>query len=615
VGPSFVIERLEFQRGDVWYARHFRGLVTFLVGHSKAGKSTALEALLYPLGLLSATVMPEVRSCAYVRLVFRIAGTRWQATRSGSNPRARVSLKNLDDKDGIEHLLPVASTKPGETTAGAFVQDLLGLPAAVRGATRVGLDDFYGTVMALRQNTIASEFLGGGKDEARILALEVILGLWNEDLAGLEKNASEATSRYRAARSALAAFKKLRDSGALADPASVRAMYEQKQREHRAATERWQQADAALKTAIGEAGRLVALHKAAEAERRRTAKQVVAVHGRLNGATADHARAEGQLAELLKPGAQDCTCCGQPLPEREPGLCRQCGRPHEGAANQREQQIAAARAKVERLRLRLRTLEEAALAAAAEAAKADTAATEALAARDAYDEGHLQPARKAAQQAEKEAHGLSRDVAQLKERLDSADYISAQEKAIQTAKEQMEAAQAARDAAVTAHDVRRKEVTARWSEFFLARLQQINPDVETAFIDPSDFTTRVKERDTADKTFAESSVAGSPKVATNVALLLALRDLGRVDPAVRVPPLMIIDSPLAGLGAQGLDHATGLRLIDTLIDIADDASPDGYACQVIAATNDPLPRLYPGVREIRIDTDNRFFDHAPRRDR
>ncbi|WP_395577293.1 hypothetical protein [Streptomyces sp. BK79] len=612
MGPSFVIERLEFQRGDVWYARHFKGLVTFLVGHSKAGKSTALEALLYPLGLMTATIMPEVRSCAYVRLVFRIAGTRWQATRSGTNLRARVSLKNLDEKHEIEHLLPVTSTRPGETTASAFVQDLLGLPSAVRGATRVGLDDFYGTVMALRQNTIASQFLGGGKDEARILALEVLLGLWNEDLADLEKYASEATSRFRAARAALAAFKKLRDSGALADPASVRAMYEQKQREHRAATQRWQQADAALKTAIGESGRLVALHKAAELERRRTAKQVVAAHGRLNGATAEHARAEGQLAELLKPRSQDCTCCGQPLPDREPGLCRQCGRPREGAADQCEQQIAAARAKVERLRLRLRTLEEAALAAAAEAAKADTAAAEALAARDAYDEGHLQPARKAAQQAEKEAHGLSRDVAQLKERLDSADYISAQEKAIQTAKEQMEAAQAARDAAVTAHDVRRKEVTARWSEFFLARLQQINPDVETVFIDPNDFTTRVKERHTADKTFAESSVAGSPKVATNVALLLALRDLGRVDPAVRVPPLLIIDSPLAGLGAQGLDHATGLRLIETLIDIADDASPDGYACQVIAATNDPLPRPYPGVREIRIDTDNRFFDHAPR---
>lgn len=122
-----------------------------------------------------------------------------------------------------------------------------------------------------------------------------------------------------------------------------------------------------------------------------------------------------------------------------------------------------------------------------------------------------------------------------------------------------------------------------------ARLQQINPDVETAHINPVDFTTRDKEQHTADKTFAESSVAGSPKVATNVALLLALRDLGRADPGVRVPPLLVIDSPLAGLGGQGLDHDTGLRLIDALIDTADDSSPDGYACQVIAATNDPLP--------------------------
>ncbi len=63
--------------------------------------------------------------------------------------------------------------------------------------------------MALRQNTIASDFLGGGKDAARVLALEVVLGMWNEELAGLEKNASEAESRHRAARSVLVQFKKL----------------------------------------------------------------------------------------------------------------------------------------------------------------------------------------------------------------------------------------------------------------------------------------------------------------------------------------------------------------------------------------------------------------------
>jgi DNA repair exonuclease SbcCD ATPase subunit len=608
VGPSFVIEKLEFQRGDVWLARFIRGLATFLVGHSGAGKSTALEALLYPLGLTTATIMPEVGACQQIRLTFRVAGTRWQATRSGSNPRARVSVRNLDDD--TERSLPVRSAKAGEVTAGAFIQGLLGLPRAARGATRVDLDDYYNTVLALRQHTIASAFLGGGKDEERVLVLEAILGLWDADLAGLEKNAAETTSRFNKARAELTAFKKLRDKGGLSDPDRVRSDYEQKQREHAAAANAWQKAAAALNSAVGEHGRLIALHKAADADRRKRARQASAAHERLQAATAEHARAEGVLGELLTPPAEDCTRCGRPLPEREPGLCRQCGQACQDTAGQRERNIAAARAKAERLRLKLRRLEEALAAALAAAEHSEDAAAAALTERDAYDQHGLQPARTVAQQAEKCAHGLSRDVAQLKQWLESSDFITVQQQVIDAAKACMETAKDARDAALTAHEVRRKEIVARWTELFLARLQQINPDIETAYIDPTDFTTRVKERGHPEKTFTESSVAGSPRVVINVALLLALRDLGRIDSAVRVPPLVIIDSPLADLGA--VDQATGLRLVDTLIDVAGAPSSDGYACQVIAAINDPLPRPYPGVREIPVDTDNRFFDHAPR---
>ncbi|MFG2440992.1 hypothetical protein [Streptomyces sp. NPDC048508] len=585
-------------------------MVTFLVGPSKAGKSTALEALLYPLGLTT-TVMPEVRACEQIRLVFRVAGTRWRATRSGKESRARVLLENLDAPGELGRSLPVSSTKAEETTVGGFVQGLLQLPAASRGATRIGLDDFYGTVLALRQATIASEFLGGARDTARILALEVVLGLWNHDLAGLEKNASEAENRHRTARSALTQFKKLRDTGALADPDSVRAECEQKQQEHRVAAERLQVFSIELTAAIGEHGRLAALHKAAEQHRRKTAKQAQSLQDRLSGLMADLARAEGRLAALLVPQAQNCTRCRQALPDREPGLCRQCGQQHTGAEDRLEQQRSALRTEVERLRLKMSDAQDSASAAAGGAADAESAAAGTLAARDAYDRDRLAPAHGAAHQAEKEAHGLSRDVAQLKRRLEDADYITAQKTVIEAAKQEMEAAQGARDAARNAQDVRRKEVTGRWSELFLARMQQINPAVENACIDPQDFTSRVKERDEAAKTFPESSVAGGPKVATDVGMLLWLRDLGRRDPAVRVPPLLVIDSPLAGLGATGADHDTSLRLIDTLISVADDPSADGYACQVIAATNDPLPRPYPGVREIRIDDGHRFFDHAP----
>lgn len=610
MGPSFVVERLEFLRDGVWRVRCFTGLVTFLVGHSNAGKSTAIETLLYPLGLTTARIMPEVRGCQEIRLTFRVAGTRWQATRKGAEPQARVLIKNLDDKNDIGRPLPVASAS-GEVTAGAFVQDLLGLPAASRGTARLTLDTLYGTVMALRQTTIASEFLGGVKDNARILVLEVILGLWSEALADLEKNASEAESQHRAAQAALNQFKRLRDSGALTNPSETLREYDQRQLEHKTAAERAQAANAALSTTVGEHGRLVALHEAAEQHRRKTAKQAEDARARLNRTTADLARAEGVLSGLLSTPAVECSGCGQELPEREPGQCRQCGQALHGAEDRREKTLASARAKADRLRLDLSGLQEAAAAAGQAADAAEDAAAQALALRDGYERDHLAPARQAAQRAEKEAFGLSRDVAQLKKQIDNADYIKAQAQVITEAKARMKATQGARDTAKNADEVRRKEVTGLWSEFFLKRLQQINPAVETAFIDPADFTTRVKERDEADKSFDDSSVGGNPKAVTNIALLLALRDLGRCDAKVRVPPLLIIDSPLSGLGSTGLDHETSLRLIDTLISVAADPAADGYGCQVIAATNDPLPRAYPGVREIRIDTANRFFDHAP----
>ncbi|MEU7646361.1 hypothetical protein [Streptomyces huasconensis] len=610
MGPSVVMEKLEFQRGEDWHVQYLRGLVTFLVGHSGAGKSTALEALLYALGLTTAKIMPAVAACHQVRLTFRVAGVRWQATRSGSNPRARVSLKNLDDEDEIEHSLPVKSTKAGEVTAGAFVQDLLGLPAASRGATRLTLDSYYNTVLALRQNTIASAFLGGGKDEERILVLEAILGLWDTGLAGLEKSAAEAESHFKGAKAELAAYKKVLAKGGISDPDRVRSAFEQKQREHARASETWQKTDAALKAAMGEHGRLVVLHKAADGDRRKAGKVASAAYGKLKAAAAEHGRAEGALGESLTLPAENCTCCGQPLPEREHGLCRQCGQSCQDGTGHRGGKIATARAKVERLRLKLRNLEDALAAATAAADRAEDVAAAALKDRDLYDQGQLQPARIAAQQAEKLAHGLSRETARLKEWLDSSDYLVKQQIVIDAAKAQMERAQEARDTALAAHEARRKEIVGHWTELFLVRLRQINANIETAYIDPADFTTRIKERNEPDKVFADCSVMGSPKVVTNVAILLSLRDLGRLDTGVRVPPLLIIDSPLADLGA--VDRATGERLIGALIDVASDTSSDGYACQVIAATNDPLPRPYPEVREIPVSTTRRFFDHAPR---
>ncbi|RPK37019.1 hypothetical protein EES39_31180 [Streptomyces sp. ADI92-24] len=355
--------------------------------------------------------------------------------------------------------------------------------------------------------------------------------------------------------------------------------------------------------------RQLALHKAADADRRKAGKQTTVAHEKLQttvaheklqSATAEHARAKGALSELLAPLPGDCTRCGHVLPEREAGLCQQCGQSCPDGDSHHERKIATARAKAEHLQQKLRRLEDALATATAAADRAEDAAAAALTSRDTYDQDHLQPTRSTAQQAEKAAHGLSWDAARLKEWLDSSDYLGKQQIIIDNAKAESEKAAAARDTALTAHEVRRKEIVGRWTELFLTRLKQINPDVETAYIDPADFTTRVKKRDNPDKTFQDSSVMGSPRAIINVAALPALRDLGRADPSVRVPPLLIIDSPLADLGA--VDQATGHRLIDTLIDVASDTSADGYACHVIAATNDPPPRRCTAVREIPVST-------------
>ncbi|MEV0937741.1 hypothetical protein ACIBMX_48735 [Streptomyces phaeochromogenes] len=244
-------------------------------------------------------------------------------------------------------------------------------------------------------------------------------------------------------------------------------------------------------------------------------------------------------------------------------------------------------------------------------ADAEAAADQALNARFRFEEDELVPQRRATRGLEKEAQQLGGELVQLKYRLKDAAYITAQEQNLHAYKEMKEAAEASRDAAVGAHQDHRKSLAQQWSQFFLARLRQINPAVESAVIDPQDFTVRIREKNSAVKAFHESSVAGSPKAVINIVMLLALRDLGRAVPTVCVPPVLIVDSPLTGLGAGGIDQDTGIRLLDTLIDAAHDSSATALDCQIIATLNDPLPAPKPAVREIHLSEGHRYFDDAP----
>jgi hypothetical protein len=139
-------------------------------------------------------------------------------------------------------------------------------------------------------------------------------------------------------------------------------------------------------------------------------------------------------------------------------------------------------------------------------------------------------------------------------------------------------------AATEERSTRRKERVALWSQFLLARVREIDPSIDHASIDPDDYTALVDNT-----TFEDSSVAGGPRTIRNVCVLLALRDLGRAVPAVLVPPLLVIDSPANGFGAIDADQQISRRLMDQIITVAADPSTDGYACQVITASNDAHP--------------------------
>lgn len=609
MGPSFVIERCEYLYKNQWRYRPFKGLVTFLTGPAGSGKSSGVESLLYPLGSTGARVMPEVRQCETVRLVFRVSGTRWQASRSGRSTGGQVTFKNLSDAAEPVQVFPVQAAKPGEVSAGDFVLGLLEIPVMRSGAVRLSLVHVC-RVMALGQATIATEYLGGLSKPERILLFEVLLGLRDEELDGLENAAAEAESRHGREKRLLNQFAKLRDKGVLADVEAVRAQNAEKTRAHQAAVQRWEAESATYGVMAGEMGRLDGLYRVADKKRRTVRKKADEAATALRAAVEEEGRARGHLEGLRGslPEETRCSRCAQVLPERHPGCCRQCGQPSKetGAAEKHQEKLARAQARLDHAGMIRATRKDSERAAATAAHDADEAAGAALIARDAYEKQTLSGQRATVHDLEKTAHGLAKEIEQLVERLKEADYEAVQERKVKACEKAKQAACRARDTARSEREQRRKALLTRWSELFLARVREIDPSKDTAVIDPEDFTTLVQG-----KNFGDSSVAGGPKTLTNIAVLLSLRDLARKEPDVTVPPFVLIDSPFSGFGAQGLDEQTSSRLLQTLTTAADDPSPDGFAYQVVAVTNDPLPRPYPGVREMGLGPEHRYFDHAP----
>lgn len=606
MGPSVTVECVRFLRDGQWRERRFSGLVTFLTGPAGIGKSTPLEAIFYVLGLDSVAVMPEVRSCESLQVVMRVAGMRWSATRHGSGG-SQVEFSNLDEGSRVPPVrLPVRPQSPGEQSASDFVMGLLDLPLLGEGTKRLGLRQIQ-RVMMLRQKAISNTYLDSISDGERELLFEVLLGLRDEELNQLETAFAAAERRHKEKRLFLGQFLKQREGRNLDSPNTIREEATRKRAAHQEASARALEAQRILGEMAAARGKLdfdAEQAKTAYRARQKAADQATQT---LAAAEREHAKAEGVLAGMLRrqDSPSRCSACGQALPQRAPGHCRQCDQEVGDGSGRPGQDIEEARARIAALEVMLAGRRREASEAGEHAAASWREVERADAAKNAHQRDDWAPQQQRALEAEKKTALLAGELAQLARRLEEVEFVFALEEEVKVLEKARQDARKALDEARAERAHRRKEILAEWSRLLLARVREVDPRIEQAYINDA-FLPVV-----AGKSFEESSVSGGPKTLRNVCTLLSLVDLGRTVPQVKMPPLLIIDAPASGFGSQGVDARVSQALLEQMINVAADPSPDGYACQIIAALNDPLTDPHSGVHEIPLSESNRFFDDAP----
>ncbi|MFJ8536870.1 hypothetical protein [Streptomyces sp. NPDC093591] len=586
----------------------FTSAVTLLVGCSGSGKSTGFESLLYPLGLNSGKIMHAVRSCTQVRLVFRVGEMRWQATRPAVHRGGHVSFENLSDPAVGVVRRPVGRGRGGEQSASEFVMELLGIPLLGSGGGRVGLTEVE-RWMALRQSTIATAYLGGGSDTVRRLTGRVLLGLHDEHIEGLQQRFQEVKAAHAQAKASAAAMRAARREAGLPGPMDLEATEQLWKQEHAAAAGQAQQAQAQLSRHQQHMAGLDRQRDQARAAHQAARRHTGAVEERLRQAQRHEGRLEGRLEGLSQQASepQHCPRCAQVL--RTEGLpvdhCRVCKQKDvlhtERLAGQAarlaeaQQALASARQACGRLETEL-----------ARAHEAEDRARQALWAIEQsigdFTRSVLNPCQAAALAHEKEAAHLAGRLEQLQERIKEVGVLAALEAERDRLLEEKDQAHDMWKEAEKKLAAQLKDLVEQWSRHFATRIRAVNADVRHAHIDPETFLPHVDGL-----AFDEQAVAGGPQTLANVCAMLSLRDVAREVPTVRLPLFFMVDSPLSGLGGQGLDGQMAERLMEQLAHAAAVADADGTPMQIIAAVNDPLTRPLNGVREIRLDRSDRYI--------
>ena len=599
---SWSLESLQFKVGGEWRSVRFPAALTVLRGETRSGKSTFVECVPYALGLAS-QLTSAVAACDEIRLVVRIEGVRWQITRSAGNPRAAISHLDLSTNRGTEVLYPVTAEE-GRASAADAVQDLLGIPRLGAGKTAVTLEHlapwFY-----LRQADIGDRYLGGLTAAQRTVVGRTLLGVHDDALEALRREEARAAAAVRAAKAEIGKIIAARQARGLPDFEDLEQRGAQWKAEHERVTQLAQEGYAVLSGLHVELARMQEKGeraKAAQQAARRSADECEASARTLHGVAAECA---GRLEALRKaaPEPGHCAHCRQSTAGRtlEPGHCVMCTQAWQGGADREkrarqaivtcEEQLARARAAAERA-------DAAAAVARARAAGADQEVLEAVAAMAAFQAERINPQQKRVAEAEAQARELAARLEGLAAHLLEGGRLRELLEQLPDLEAQRDAAAAALHTAMEGIEAKVKELVERLSDFFLHRMRHCDPTVHSAAISAKDFSATVNGRP-----FHVRAVAGAHRAVVNVNVALAWRDLAREVPSALLPPLLILDAPLAGIGPDPDDRRMAENLIASLHEAAAAGAHDGSVHQIIVTSTESLPGA--AAREITVTKQNR----------
>lgn len=594
--------RLEARTGaEATY--HFSPRVNIVVGPFGSGKTSLLELLKYGIGGsgdLSQTVEREVSA---VVVECKLGGTAWRFRRKIGD-----SLIEVFDLAGtLEAALHTRAAGKRERPS-EWLLDVLGIPPMrVRRAKQrasgvselVSFFDFYAYAY-LPQSEIDRSVVGHrdrDRDRKRKVVFEIMFGLIDERLSAIEVEEGQMAERVQRLQREKEAIGRFLEQASTPPRESLRTVVESSVRDVADAQVRLAQlkadASAATAQAADRRAEMSALVGATQRIRSRLSALAVEIQERARleaNLTLDierHSRSRAATAALSGLDFTRCPRCLQDVAQSraEPGHCYLCGQTEQGEADD-----AAARDEAELRRLRtlrgevrelltsdeearralqfeLGLLEEQMTASEAILVEADAAAVAPLFDAIAAASAHIangENRRRWAGELMRYWDELDRLEAELGE-------LQAERKRVRRLIDDVKAELELRRGAVVDFAATFREVVAE------AQL----PWFEDASIDLKTYLPVVNGAS------FESLSSGGMKSVVNVAYHLALLTEGLVDRDLRIPNLLIIDSPAKNLGVSRNDRSQADRVYRRIAALAGAHQQD---FQIIVADNDP-----PGV--------------------